>query len=108
MKYIKTFENIGRNGEIYSMPQLKKYMVAAVGKRYQLVVLKILEIKKFETRFERIYVYYCDPEILHKSDGQLYCFTNDKIKEMLLYTSDNLDETLEMLPALNIANKYNL
>jgi hypothetical protein len=101
MKYLKTFEN---------NTQLNKYTVVRQGrdKFRELMVLELLEIKKFETKFKRIYTYYCTTKRLYKTEEYQYGFLNDSLKDLVIYTSDDLDKILNLLPALDNSNKYNL
>ena len=105
MKYIKKFE---------TNTNLKKYVVWKVG-----FVLVILEVrsrivgyeKSTNIFFERLYIYRPDAniELLRELTG-IYEFSDNEIKEHVVYQSDNLEDCLDLdlLSALLNSEKYNL
>ena len=112
MKYIKTFERIGKLTNI----DLKRYVVWKVG--FPSNVLMILESPDtYSKTFERLYSYNpTNIKPLRKLDGGAYVkdfqykFSDEEIKDHVIYQSDNLDDCLdlELLKSLFNADKYNL
>lgn len=101
MKYLRKFEN-----DIFN--NLKKYVIAGVGKQTQLVVMRVTE--KFPDRvdFKRIYIYWTDSDRLNKSDGKEFNFYINWINKNVLYTSDNLQDIFNILPTIKDIKKFNL
>lgn len=102
MKYIKTFEK---------KISLKEYVV--INHEYTYLVLRINKIKPSGQ------IYYTSLYNFNKkvnkgsfingdigSDSGYY--SGEKFKDIIVFQSDNFDKCIEMLPALNKMNKYNL
>lgn len=111
MKYIKTY-----NENISSLKDYKKYIIIKAKHKnlpYDLPLLlmevisinenknSIYYIQHYEyknNRINKVSTIYTRKEIMY----------NMTDKWEVLYTSDNINECLDMLPILNNTNKYNL
>lgn len=107
MKHIKYFEN-------FNVSNIKKYSVWKSSVTNE--ILKICEItdnyKPYGIIFKQINYYNVNLKQVVKYHGsnKQQIFTNEDIEELVLYTSDNLEECLDvnLLDSLYISNKYNL
>lgn len=106
MKHIKYFEN-------FNVSNIKKYSVWKSSVTNE--ILKICEItdnyKPYGIIFKLINYYNVNLKKVGKYyDNKKQIFTNKDIEELVLYTSDNLEECLDinLLDSLYISNKYNL
>lgn len=110
MKYIKSYESIDINN-------IKKYIIYKPDNSLQLdkdknkwlFIYLILNINNDYTTLLRVYRYNISEEKLleEKMSEELFvpipAFSN-----RILFTSDNINECIEMLPLISNTNKYNL
>jgi len=107
MKYIKKFEN---NEDILN---IKKYVLWKM--KTCIIILEVNSIDEHFVHMTRLYKYYNDPSEydynrVTRIDKQKYEFSYSEVREHAIYSSDNLDDCLDLdlLAASFIANKYNI
>jgi hypothetical protein len=99
MKHLKKYETV-----IFENEQIKRYTIWEFPTN--LVIMETLNISPFISTFKRIYIYYNDSR-LQRSDNQQFKIENPKNKRVI-FTSDDLQETLDILPTIRYSNKYNI
>ena len=105
MKHIKTFES-------QNLKELKKYVVWKM--KFVLVILEVVYQDDGAIQLKRLYKYLPEVEFkrlrIRETDQDMYTFSEEEVKENVIYESDNLDDCLDvdLLYSLFNADKYNL
>lgn len=116
MKYIKTYEHIDDK-------KLKKYAIWHMGEAYDksYEIIRVIDeyrnLDDYQYKTKTIYVYYTDTEKLEppnhkkntysfKEDGDT--FHLDDSREYIHYTSNSLQDCIDIVPLIAKAKKYNL